>query len=234
MRAKDIIVKPIRASVARKLIRAGHYSGKVVNNSQIHFGAFIGARLGGALSFGPPLDRSKVLGLVSGSTWNSVIELNRMYLADWLPRNSESRVISVCCRLFKKHRPEVEWVLSYADATQCGDGTIYRASGFKLTGLKRSKNLARLPDGSVVHKMTLESAVTRPRKELGGRSYFQVTGGKYDFRTYCKIAGAEVLEGYQYRYIRFLDPTQEGRLTVPVIPIQSVPKEARMYLGVRG
>lgn len=128
--AKDIIVKPIKAADAKRIIKTLHYSGKVVNNSQIHFGIFIGNKCGGALQFGPSLDKRKMLGLVKGTKWNEFLELNRMALADWLPKNSESRAIAICMQLLKKHYPWIKWIVSFADGCQCGDGTIYRASGF--------------------------------------------------------------------------------------------------------
>jgi len=56
-RAKDIIIKPISAKDARAIIRELHYSGKVVQNSQIHFGVFLDGKCGGALSFGSSMDR---------------------------------------------------------------------------------------------------------------------------------------------------------------------------------
>ncbi|MGY4194525.1 MULTISPECIES: hypothetical protein [unclassified Bradyrhizobium] len=43
-------------------------------------------------------------------------------------------------------------MISFADGCQCGDGTIYRAVAFVLTGIKLNKSLLRLPDGSVTHK----------------------------------------------------------------------------------
>ena len=71
-------------------------------------------------------------GLVKDTKWNDFLELNRMAFDDYLPKNSESRSISVAMKLIKKHYPNIEWVVSFADGTQCGDGTIYRASGFRL------------------------------------------------------------------------------------------------------
>ena len=76
------------------------------------------------MQFGPSLDKRKIQGLVEGTRWNDFIELNRMAFADWLPRNSESRAISVALRLIRKHYPNIEWVISFADGTQCGDVTI--------------------------------------------------------------------------------------------------------------
>ena len=146
-RAKDILVKPIAARDANRIIRALHYSGKVVQNSQVHFGVFLDGKCGGALQFGPSLDKRKMLGLVEGTLWNEFIELNRMALADWLPRNGESRAIATALRLLKRQYPHLKWVVSFADGCQCGDGTIYRAAGFVLTGIKRNNQLWRAPSG---------------------------------------------------------------------------------------
>jgi hypothetical protein len=229
--AKDIVLRPISAKDASALVKRVHYSGKVVQNSTLHIGVFHAGRLEGAMQFGSPLDRRKVLPLVTGTLWNQMLELNRMAFSEALPRNSESRAMAVAFRLIRAHRPDIKWILSFADGTQCGDGTIYRASGFVLTGVKVSANLARLPDGSTIHKMTLESNTTRPREELGGRSYASVAGGSYDFKAYCQAARATVLPGYQLRYIKFLDPSWASRLTVPAIPFDAIPADARMYRG---
>ena len=122
--AKDIVVKPITAQAANALVKRVHYSGKVVPNSTLHFGAYLNDKLEGVMSFGSPLDKRKVLPLVSGTTWTGMLELNRMAFSDRLPRNSESRCLSVAFRLIKKHYPHIEWVLSFSDGCQCGDGTI--------------------------------------------------------------------------------------------------------------
>lgn len=41
MRAKDIEIKPISRQDADKIVKELHYSGKTVNNSQIHLGFFL-------------------------------------------------------------------------------------------------------------------------------------------------------------------------------------------------
>ena len=66
-RAKEIVIKVIPSNVANPFIRSHHYSGKVVNNSQLHFGCFLDGRLHGVLSYGPSLDKKKMLGLVEGT-----------------------------------------------------------------------------------------------------------------------------------------------------------------------
>lgn len=57
--AKQIIVKPISATDANRIVKALHYSGKVVNNSQLHLGVFLDGRCGGVMQFGPSLDKKK-------------------------------------------------------------------------------------------------------------------------------------------------------------------------------
>ena len=83
-RAKEIIVKVIPSKIAIPFIKKHHYSGKVVNNSCLHFGAFLDGKLHGVMSYGPSLDKSKMLGLVEGTGWNEFLELN-------LNRKPESR-----------------------------------------------------------------------------------------------------------------------------------------------
>lgn len=229
-RAKEIIVRVIPSKIANEFVKKYHYSGKVVQNSSLHFGAFLDGKLHGVMSYGSPLDKRKVLPLVQGSQWNDMLELNRMVFDDYLPKYSESRCISVSFRLIKKHAPQIKWVLSFSDGTQCGDGTIYRASGFVLTGAVKNTNTCQLKSGEVVHKMTLESSPTSPRKELGGVSYYALTGGKYDFKKYVNHVGGKVLTGFQLRYIYLID--KACKITVPIFPFSKIDEMgAGMYKG---
>ena len=93
-RAKEIIIKVIPSKIANEFVKKHHYSKKVVQNSQLHFGAFLDNELHGVMSYGPSLDKSKIIGLVKNTRWNEFIELNRMAFDDYLPKNSESRCIA--------------------------------------------------------------------------------------------------------------------------------------------
>jgi hypothetical protein len=213
--AKDIMVKPISGADARRVVQAVHYSGKTVNNSQLHMGVFLNGRLEGAMQFGPSLDKRKMQGLVENTPWNGFLELNRMAFSEALPRNSESRALAVAFRLIRKHYPHVQWVVSFADGAQCGDGTIYRASGFVLTSVKENSTLIQLADGSIGANVTYSKG-----------SHILKTGG-------AKMpAGAKKLSGFQLRYMYFLDPTARERLTVPILPFSKIDEMgAGMYRG---
>ena len=200
-RAKEINIKVIPSKIANDFIKKHHYSHKVVNNSQLHFGAFLDGKLHGVLSYGPSMDKSKIQGLVKNTGWNEFLELNRMAFDEFLPRNSESRCIAISIKLIKKYAPQIKWIVSFADGCSCGDGTIYRASGFVLTAIKENNNLALLPNGEKIHKLTLESNPCKKRKEIDNQSYFEITGGKYNFKKYCEYTKAKILKGFQFRYI---------------------------------
>lgn len=155
-----------------------------------------------------------------------------MAFDEYLPRNSESRCIGLSLRLIKKNAPQIKWVVSFADGCSCGDGTIYRASNFVLTAIKPNYNLVQLPSGEKIHKMTLESNPTSPRPELGGKCYYDVTGGKFDFKKYVDAVHGKVLVGYQLRYVYFIDKSYRQRLTVPEIPFSKIDEiGAGMYKG---
>lgn len=221
MSAKDLLVKPITAADGNAIIKRLHYSGKVVPNSQVHMGVFLAGRLEGAMQFGPSIDKRRTQGLVSGTPWNGFLELNRMAFSDALPPNSESRAIAVAMRLLRKHAPQVQWVVSFADGTQCGDGTIYRASGFALTQIKRNVQMLNW-NGRIIAKKTLDNP-NYPRPN-----------GRYYSRHLIDTGEATPLDGYQLRYIYFLDPTARDRLTVPILPFSEIDKAgARMYRGQR-
>ena len=70
------------------------------------------------------------------------------------------------------------------------------------------------------------------RAELGGRTYFDVTGGRFNPEPYLRASGATRTDGYQLRYIYFLDPTARERLTVPILPYDEIDRRgAGMYRG---
>lgn len=227
MSAKEIEVKPIKSKAARELVKRVHYSGSVAANSQLHLGVFYKGRLEGCLQFGPPIAKRKVIDLVENTGWNDFLELNRMAFSDVLPRNSESRAIAVSIRLIRKHYPHIKWILSFSDATQCGDGTIYRASGFKLTQIKENKMLLKMPDGVVISTLSISNTPSTRNKMCDRYGIERFSGaGVKPFLD----AGAEYIKGYQLRYIYLID--KSCKINAPIIPFSKIDElGAGMYRG---
>ena len=230
--AKDLQVKPIASADAIAFVKAHHYSGKVAQNSQLHLGVFLQDRLHGVMQFGPSLDKRKIQRIVSGTLWHEFLELNRMAFDDVLPRNSESRALSVAWRLLKKHAPQVKWVVSFADGTQCGDGTIYRAAGFILTGIKENNQIVEFPDGYRETRAELTGTSWATIRKVAARYGADITGGA-TMKPFTDV-GAKSVPGFMIRYIYFIDPAYRARLTVPELPYSEIERRgAGMYKGIK-
>lgn len=213
-RAKEIIVKVIPSKIANDFVKQNHYSGKVVPNSILHFGAFLDNKLHGVLSYGSPMVKKSVIGLVKETGWNEMLELNRMAFDEYLPKYSESRCIAITIKLIKKNAPQIKWILSFSDGTQCGDGTIYRASGFVLTKINSTSPTRIMPDGTVLSRIT----VTKGKHILK-------TGGKANWPK-----EAVPLIGFQLRYIYLIN--KDCKINVPILPFTKIDEMgAGMYKG---
>ena len=211
--AKDIEIKIIDSVSSRKIVSIFHYSGKCTQNSQIHFGVFLDGKLEGALQFGPSIDKRRMAQNL-GIGFNESIELNRMALSDKCPKNSESRTLGICLRILNKKYPFLKVVISFADACQCGDGIIYRASGFKLHSFKKNTSLLKMPDGQVVAKKSLDDKLS--------------SDGKYMSSVAIKN-GAIPLTGYQMKYLYFFDKELEKKFKF--VDFDKIPNEIKMYKG---
>jgi len=219
-RAKEIIVKVIPSKIANEFVRKHHYSGKVVPNSTLHFGAFLDDKLHGVLSYGPSINKNGTINLVKDTGWNEFIELNRMAFDDYLPKYSESRCIGITIRLIKKNAPQIKWIISFSDGTQCGDGTIYRASGFKLVGIAKSGQVFKFNNevlhGKILWDRCLVTGWTVSDKEM------QILRDKGNT--------IERLIGNQLKYIYLID--KACKINVPILPFNKIDEMgAGMYKG---
>ena len=222
MSVKDIIIKPIKQNIAAEFVKSNHYSGKIVNNSVLHLGCFLNGQLGGVMSFGSSLDKSKTQKLVKNTGWNEFIELNRMAFCNYLPRNSESRCLAVAIKIIKKQYPHIKWIISFADGCQCGDGTIYRAAGFKLTGISKNTTIYKNEKGETVTNVGICSSGYKGNKYSGLEHFLS------------KHPDFKLAQGFMLRYVYFIDKEKEKDLTVPVLPYSKIAElGAKMYKGVR-
>lgn len=71
----------------------------------------------------PPRETAKRYG---GVTW----ELARLWISDDVPPNAETYLIGAAVRHIRRTRPEVRFLVSYADPSVNHQGTIYRAANW--------------------------------------------------------------------------------------------------------
>jgi len=231
-RAKEIIVKVIPSKIANEFVKKNHYSGKVVQNSSLHFGCFLDSKLHGVMSYGTPMCKIKVINAVQNTKWNEMLELNRMAFDEYLPKYSESRCISISIKLLKKNAPQIKWILSFADGVSCGDGTIYRASGFNLVQINSNTDMWLLPNGEIISGNTIrQSGYTSWLAPFISKDKFNdIRKGKSSSVHVLNYINAKKLDGNQLKYIYLIDKT--CKITVPILPFSEIDKQgAGMYKG---
>jgi hypothetical protein len=195
-----VVVKPVPHSVAKQLLVREHYLHSFPGGTKLAFGAFLDSRLLGALTLGA--GPANCYSLVEGATPDDCLTLSRLWLSDELPKNSESRFISVVLRSLKKHSG-LKFLVSYADPAQGHVGTIYQATSWTYTGLSEATPLYDIGDGRHYHSRSLSHSFGSH-----GLAHFQRHG----------IEVKLVPQQAKHRYLYFLDPGWRTMLQVPDLP----------------
>lgn len=194
-------IREVPRAVAADIIKRHHYSRRIVQNSYVHLGVFMGGELMGALQFGYAMNPSSGRNIVTGTGNRDYLELNRMWLDDRVPGNGESMAISYALRFIKRTLPSVGWVQSFADERCGGAGIVYQACNFVYCGFHRTRFFEL--DGEWFHEMMLNRIAGSGRR------------GDH-LKANVNRAVAHVLR--QFRYIYFIDQRLRPRLRFPILP----------------
>ncbi|MEF2230051.1 MAG: hypothetical protein V3571_03915 [Pseudodesulfovibrio sp.] len=209
---RDFYVAWIPSRLSRELVIKHHYSHRVVNNSYCHLGVWYRQNLAGVLAFGYALNPRAIGKTVLGTQVTEYMELNRMWLADVAPRNSESRALSYAFKYIKRACPSVGWIQSFADE-RCGRlGVVYQASNFLYCGSHWTSFY--FLDAEYYHEMLLST-----HKKGGGR-------GRY---LRANKDRAISLRYRQFRYVYFIKKNWHKRLALATHPY---PKPETLEDGV--
>lgn len=194
-------VAAIPRSIACDVIIRSHYSGRIVNNSYLHLGVFLAGEMLGVMQFGYALNPARMGKVVEGSSSIDYLELNRMWLADAAPRNSESRAIAYAVRYIRLAMPHVSWLQSFADERCGGWGVVYQAANFVYVGSHRTTFYEL--DGEFYHEMLL----TAHQK-----------GGQRGVVLRANIHRATRSSFRQFRYVYFIRKSWRKRLRMEPLP----------------
>jgi len=132
--SNKLCIKEIDRNVANGIIKKNHYSKKYYQLSYIHLGVYSDNVLCGVLQFGYAMNPASGCKVVKNTANDEYLELNRMWIYDVMPRNTESMVMSYSIKYIKKKYPKVNWIQSFADERCGGLGVVYQACNFKYYG----------------------------------------------------------------------------------------------------
>lgn len=131
-------IEQIDNSIAIKVVIEHHYLHRRPP-AIISYGLFERAskKLVGVIIYGNPTSPSAVTSLFIKPENINVYELNRLWIQDNTPKNSESYFISNTMKLLNR-----EVILSFSDPSHGHNGTIYQACNFLYLGItKKNKDL---------------------------------------------------------------------------------------------
>jgi adenine modification enzyme len=183
-------LKELDKNEANRIIRENHYSKKIYNGSYIHLGVWMNGDLVGALQYGYAMNPASQNGVVSDTKIDEYLELNRMWLDDIAPKNSESKAISYSIKYIKRKYPKIKWIQSFADERCECFGVVYQACSFDYYG-EHTSSFWEL-DGETFHNSIKTS------EKAGPRGYKLLNDPKNKDRVIKHKLR-------QFRYIKFLD-----------------------------
>lgn len=189
----EIEVREITASLAREVVERKHYLHRKPSVS-FPFGLFRADELVGVCTFGVPAGRAVKMSACPGYP-EAVVELNRLWVHDSMPKLTESWFVGQCLR-----RMPARIVVSYADTREGHLGIIYRALNFKYAGwtdMDRDYQCYdyRLADGRYTSKSepwTPETGMKVAR--LPKVRYWITTGNAWERRWLAKCCAWTVMD----------------------------------------
>lgn len=128
----DLQVANCPKNVLKQLIAAHHYSG-TCSAITVGYGIWWRGKLRGGIVFSAGVGRH-ANAYCPICTPHEIMELTRLWIADEVPPNSESRVIGIVLRALRKGPGRIRAILSYADEYAGHMGTIYQATNFRYRG----------------------------------------------------------------------------------------------------
>ncbi len=191
---KSLTVRRVNPSVVRSLIEREHYLHSMPASTRACFGVYLSGVLVGAVVFTSGARQG--YRILEACEPDQVVTLARLWLADSLPRNSESRVLGIVLRDLRR---TTRWklVLSYADPSVGHVGVIYRASGWLYLGLTEPASYIELGDGRLHHPRSVSQ-----RYGSNNVRHLRATG----------IAACRRKTNGKHRYAFVLDPAWRWRL----------------------
>ena len=136
---------------------------QIRNRHSICFGARFNGDLYAVAIWSSPVAANRM------KNGREALELRRFAIAPNAPKNTGSRMLSVMRSIIKNRMQDVSWFVSYQD-TEVHNGTIYKASGWKLIGESvgvswSNKNRIRNKEQSMATKARWELNI---RPTIGG------------------------------------------------------------------
>lgn len=177
-----MVVERIHRDTAMSYTTKYHYL-KRVSPCNLAFGLFVDDILGmpcikGVAVYGVPVSSTLLKGVCGESEAHNVYELNRVWVADDMPKNTESYFIAQTLKHLDR-----EIIISYADSAQGHVGVIYQATNWIYTGMTNPIKDPRVKGLEHQHWQTYAHGMRKAELEekYGDRLYWEARSKKHRY-----------------------------------------------------
>lgn len=182
-----LLIAVLDSKTAARMVIANHYLHRRPPISHA-FGLYLHGTLMGAVTYGVPASRH-LQKSACPSNPDEVLELNRLWLDDALPTNSESWFVARTLRLLP---PRI--VVSYADPLHGHYGYIYRALNFRYAGWtdmeRKTPRYDYVPHDPRTHtRDAFRNGYAFKRRRVAKVKYWIVTGDRTERRRLAPLCG---------------------------------------------
>lgn len=180
-------VERIESKLAARLVVDHHYLHRKPPISHA-FGLYWNGKIVGVVTYGTPASRHLQMSACPSEPAN-VIELNRLWVHDKMPKNTESWFVSRSL-----HQLPSKIVVSYADTREQHYGYIYRALNFNYAGWtdmeRKTPRYDYIPHDPTQHtREAFRGGYSHRVRRKPKVKYWIVTGNKSERRKLTKLSG---------------------------------------------
>lgn len=201
----DLIIKRVDYKTAMDIIVEKHYLHRKCPCS-IAFGLYRDNLIVGVIVFGKPASYTLCEGIAGKEESKNVIEFNRLWVCDSMPKNTESWFIS---RAIKECGFEI--IVSFADTEQGHIGYVYQATNWLYCGESKKQRYFRLKDNSKNEGGTSYRRRERMSKskitELYGEDfieeYYSSLKHRYIYFNTCRRRKKELTKKLKYSVLKY-------------------------------
>ena len=187
----EMIVKRVDAGFCRGMIAEFHYSHIMPDNAFDCYAGYYGDKIAGIIVYGNGANNATFSALIPDIEVKDCRELMRLWSADGMPKNTESKLIAESLKMLA---PEIHLVVSFADPSHNHKGTIYQATNFYYCGMSNPSKMLVDEKGKIFHVRSI-GTYKRRHPELEGMTNLQIME-KYGWK-YIDSSGK-----HRYVYLR--------------------------------
>lgn len=148
----EMIVKEIESKDARPYIATFHYSKTMPDSTKYVYAGFLGEKLCGIVVYGMGAGKNQYTSIIPNIQNGEYVELTRLWCANDMPKNTESKLISESLKMLPLN---IKLVISFADSSKNHVGTIYQATNWYYLGKNNGGKTLICEDGVIKHARLL-------------------------------------------------------------------------------